>query len=639
MVFNVSTPIKKIVFALFILAFCSGSMVLGMVWYALQHPILTMNHVHVQLTKKPSLVFDRNGHEIARFQLDSREFVSITRVPEHVIKAFIAAEDWNFFNHTGLSFKGIVRSTLVNLYHGKKMQGASTITQQLVKLHFFDGKKTFIRKFKEQFYALLIEKQYSKEQILEYYLNSVYFGSGVYGIQAAAKKFWNKNIEEISVDEAALLAAIICSPGNYFPVRYPLSAQKRRNVILRKMKKLGFITDELCTSLERIPVTVVGKTGATQDLLALPLREYIRSFIEEKYGKDALYNNGLTIQTTLDATLQKQAESVIKEHAKKLRQKYGGDLDGGLISVDAHTGEIRALIAGFDVESTYFNRPFQAKRQQGSVFKPLLYAAAVESGISLCDIAVDEPLSVNFNGQIWEPRNHTRTFVGSMTLARALVYSNNIISVKVLLTIGAQKIVDLAKKCHLTGDIMPYPSLALGCLDSTLVEVAGMFNIFANNGVYVEPHLIMWIKDDQDKKIYKSNSVSDRVISSKVSGQIGKALTIGLSKKRHLSKKWIDSDAMGKTGTTNDSRTCWFVGSTPEITTAVYVGCDDNRPMGYKVFPLYTSFPIWLDFHTSVTAKQKHFVYDSSLQPIYIDSKTGEFFDTPSHSEIYSLLV
>ena len=308
--------IKKFFLTLYIISFCSGAGLLGMMWYAMYHPILDMTQIDTQVIKKPSLVLDMHGKEIARFQVDSREFVSITQIPEHVIKAFVAAEDWNFFNHTGLSFKGIIRSMLVNVYHGKKMQGASTITQQLIKLHFFDGKKTFIRKFKEQFYALLIEGKYSKNQILEYYLNSVYFGSGLYGVQAAAKKFWNKNIEEVSVDEAALLAAIICSPGNYFPGHYPLSAQKRRNVILRKMEKLEFITYELSDLLQKKPVTLSEYNDADHTVLPVPLREYIRTIVEEKYGKDRAYLNNDNFKIINNDILEDIYQQIITKNDK-----------------------------------------------------------------------------------------------------------------------------------------------------------------------------------------------------------------------------------------------------------------------------------------------------------------------------------
>ncbi len=630
--------IKKIILIFFITSFCIGAGSLGALWYVLEHPILNMIEVDNQFSKKPSIILDIHGKEIGKFKNNTYEFVSIHRIPLHVINAFIAAEDWNFFNHPGLSFKGIIRSILVNLYHGKKMQGASTITQQLVKLHFFDSKKTFNRKFKEQLYALLIERQYSKEQILEYYLNSVYFGPNIYGVQTACQKFWNKNIEEISQDEAALLAAIICSPGNYFPSHYPLSAQKRRNIILNKMEKLHFITHELCTQLQAIPVSIQDHNRCENEL-PIAVREYIRTSIETFLDKKVLEKGGLVIQTTLDSEIQKKAENTIKEYRKKLRLLYGGDLDGALVTLDVATQQIRAIVTGFDYETSYYNRVFSAKRQQGSIFKPLIYAAALEAGISFCDTAVDEPLTINFNGKTWEPRNYNRTFAGSMTLARALTYSNNIISIKVLLNIGAEKIVELAKRCHFSGEIFPYPSLALGCIDSPLIEVASFFSTLAHNGIYNKPSIISFIQDDLGKKIYSTKPESERVISSKITSQINKVLCIGLKNKKNSSSVWIDSDAISKTGTTNDSRTCWFVGSTPELTTAIYVGCDDNRPMGIKVFPLHTAFQIWIHFHAQLLTHKKHFIYDPLLQSVYVNSKTGEFCDTLNSKDIYQLLV
>ncbi len=613
--------------------------ILGALWYVLQHPILNMINIDNQFSKKPSIILDIHGKEIGKFKTNTYEFVSINRMPLHLINAFIAAEDWNFFNHQGLSFKGIIRSILVNIYHGKKMQGASTITQQLVKLHFFDSKKTFNRKFKEQLYALLIERQYSKEQILEYYLNSVYFGPNIYGVQTACQKFWNKNVEEISQDEAALLAAIICSPGNYFPTYYPLSAQKRRNIILKKMEKLHFISEELCSQLQNIPVTVIQEKENFDNQLPIAIREYIKICVGSLCDKEILEKGGLTIQTTLDYDIQKKAEKTIKEYRKKLRLLYGGDLEGAMVTLDVKTQQIRAIITGFDYESSYYNRVFSAKRQQGSVFKPLVYIAALESGINLCDTAIDEPLTINFNGKIWEPRNYNRKFSGLMTLARALIYSNNIISIKVLLNIGPEKIVDLAKRCHFSGDITPYPSLALGCIDSPLIEVASFFSTLAHNGIYNKPSIISVIKDAQGKKIYTAQSKNERIISSKITSQINRVLCIGLKNKKNITNTWIDSDAISKTGTTNDSRTCWFVGSTPELTTAVYVGCDDNRPMGLKVFPLQTAFQIWINFHSHITTHKKHFINDPLLQEVYVNSKTGEFCNDATSKDIYPLLV
>lgn len=592
-----------------------------------KYPLLDLGVVKAQRATKPSIIFDMQGNEIARFAASTRLYAPLTRMPQHLINAFIATEDWNFFKHHGLSFKGIIRSILVNLYYGRKMQGASTITQQLVKLHFFDGQKTFIRKFKEQLYALLVECQYTKQQILECYCNSVYFGSGLYGVQAAAKAFWNKDVSQLSLSESALLAAIVCSPGNYSPIAYPLSARRRRNVVLKKMEKLKFISSLECYDAQQAPLQVNPVQMSKQELgtLGAAMREHIRRWIETNLSKEQVVRGGLTIQTTIDSNLQAHARKVFTQHLKKNRLAYGGDLDGALISIEGATGAIRAIITGYDQSGEdHFNRACNARRQQGSVFKPLVYAAALNHGMSFADTAVDEPLEIAIDGKIWKPRNYSRSFDGTMTLARALVHSNNIITIKILLTLGVEPIINLARQCHLTGPIPPYPSLALGCVDSTLIEVAGMFNIFAQQGMYVEPYCVAWVKDEWGNRVYQNHSHAERVLATTIANKVGNVLTIASERKRSLFKHWIDCQAMSKTGTTNDSRTCWFAGSTPERTTVVYIGCDDNRPLGYNVFPVHTAFPLWLDFHMGVPTRSKRFTYDPLLVPCAIDGRTGQ---------------
>jgi len=334
------------------------------------------------------------------------------------------------------------------------------------------------------------------------------------------------------------------------------------------------------------------------------------------------------------------AQTIFVEHFEKMRAKYGADFNGALISMDRKSGQIKALIGGVSFSESQFNRAFYARRQQGSVFKPLLYATALENGLSLLDTAIDEPLQVRQGQYVWEPRNHTRTFDGEMTLARALSYSNNIISAKVILHIGPESVVEMAHRFHFKGPLAPYPSLALGCLDSTLSEVTGMFNVFANEGIYCEPYVLSWVKDPWGKTVYRATPVKERVLSSKIASQIGHALTSGLERKRKFARNWIDSMAMSKTGTTNDSRVCWFAGSTPEITTVVSVGCDDNRPMGTNVFPLHTAYPIWLSLHTQLKTEQKQFFFDPSLHTVLVDWKTGKIVSREADGqEVLPLLI
>lgn len=594
----------------------------GVVFYFIHHTVIDFSILAHYNPGRPSIVLDDKGVEWTRFELDKREPIELCNMPQQLINAFIAAEDWGFFNHCGISWKGICRSLLVNIRHGRALQGASTITQQLVKLLFLDLEKSFYRKIKEQIYALLVEQRFSKEQILQTYLNHVYFGCGIYGVQAASKRFWNKNVRDLSVDECAMLAGIVRSPSYYCPIVYPLSAEKRRNTILFKMKQLHFISHDEYARTSMAPTSI---RCSLTPCSAPHAREYIRQMLEQMVGKKELYTGGLIVQTTLNSALQHQAETVFRCQIQKLRTSIRDDIDGGLISLEVSTGGIKALVGGYDFLASQFNRALQARRQIGSTFKPLLYAAAIASGKRFCDTEIDEPLTLEYHGKAWKPNNVNNTFMGEISLAYALLRSNNIVSIKTFLAVGADALIDLAKKSGLSSHLQPYPSLALGCVDATLQEVAAMFNVFAHEGMYVQPYMILWVKDKWGKKIVHNNSYEHRVMPPWISGQVTKILEHGMKRYQIMygQDNRLLSDAIGKTGTTNDSRTCWFVGATPELTTAIYIGCDDNRSLGKNVYPLRTAFPIWLDLNKQVDVQQKSFLYDSSLRSIIIDEKTG----------------
>jgi len=586
---------------------------------------------------RPSILLDDQGRQWGKFQLDRRKYVSLEAMPQSLLNAFIATEDHKFYDHYGLSIRGIFRSIFVNIYSGKKAQGASTITQQLVRLLFFDAKKTFKRKVKEQIFSVLVELQFTKDQILETYLNHVYFGHGIYGVQAAAQRFWNKNVGNLNLDEVAVLAGMVRSPGYYSPILSPVTAQKRRNTVLQLMQRRGFIDKQACLQAQEIQLQI---SDVEVDVVAPHLKEMIRIYLEDIVGKHQLYSGGLTIQTTINYDIQKAAEKAFHNHVKVLKTKLSPSVDGGLLSIAPATGEIKALIGGYDFKKSKFNRVTQAQRQMASIFKTFIYAAALESGVSLTDIDIDEPLEIKIGNQIWAPQNNTNKFIGVSTFARALSYSNNILVIKLLLKIGINKAIDFARRCHINAEMNPYPSLALGCVDVTLLETIGAFNIFANNGIYAEPHYIRWVKDSLGVKIVKVNALQERVLNSKFSSQILKVLTIGISRlRKSIGKQWFGGDAAGKTGTTNDSRTCWFCGSTPDLTTGIFIGDDDNKSLGQKIYGSKTSFPIWFEMHKQIPSSHRNFYYDPSLQEITINWKTGETsFDT-QNSEVVSLLI
>lgn len=595
---------------------------IGSFFYIVNNHVIDLSPLAHYNPGKPSILLDDQGEEWGRFSLDRRQPISLSEMPQHVINAFIAAEDWQFFAHGGISWKGIIRSTLINAYNRRIVQGASTITQQLVKLLFLDCQRTFTRKIKEQMYSLLVEQQFTKEYILETYLNHIYFGCGIYGVQAASQRFWGKNVADLTIAQSAVLASIVRSPNHYCPLLSTTAVQKRRDLVLYSMLKLRFITqDEYAHACEQ-PVEVI-----TQELhtCAPYVKETIRLFIENIVGKEKLYKGGLIIQTTINRDIQLKAQESFTTHVAQLKKNLMPEVDGALITLENTSGQIKALVGGYDYMASQFNRVFQAKRQMGSVFKPLVYASALAKGIPLFHTEFDEPFQLVQPGGIWQPNNYNKRFEGQMTLARALSRSNNIVTIKTLLKMGAQESVQLGYRCKLTGPLYPYPSLALGCADATLHEVARMFSIFVNHGVYKEPYMISWIKDSWGTKLWRVHTESQKVIDSKIADQIAQVLQLSIERWRTVFNRPIcDSAVISKTGTTNDSRTCWYAGSTPELTTVIYVGCDDNRSLGPNVFPVRTAFPIWEGLHGKISTTQKKFIYDSSLQEVYIHEYTGE---------------
>lgn len=613
------------VLSLFFTLIFIGSTALAFVWGAFtfmqcNHPI-DLSVLDRTANAKATVVFDRQGKEIARFAADKRDSVSYEKFPAHLINAFLAAEDWQFFSHHGISYKGIIRSLLVNISHGRAVQGASTITQQLIKMVMLDSRKTIKRKLKEQVYALIVESQYSKEYILQMYLNNVFFGCGIYGVQAAAQRFWGKNIEDISVDEAAALAGIVRRPAFYCPLSHALICEQRRNVVLRLMMQRGVISSSEYASALAIPLTTITATEAPH---LLHIREMVRGFIEKKFGKQQVYSGGLTIQATFDLTLQERAWYEFQKKCTQLTRDRGIPIDGGLISIECKTGAIRALVGGVDFSYSQFNRATQARRQMGSTFKPLIYAAAIGKGKTFAHTEIDEPFELEVNGSVWRPHNYDNTFSGRMTLAYALSHSSNIVTVKTLLDVGIQNIVDLAQRCHLSGPIYPYPSLALGCIDATLLETTAVFNIFANNGMYSKPYFISWVKDFHGKKIWRHSEKKELIMPSIVADQVAKVLKLGVQRvKKMFGDSWVKCEVIGKTGTTNDWRTCWFLGSTPEITTGIYIGCDDNRSLGNNMFPVHTALPIWAAYHASIPIKERCFEFDPHLSDVRINAFTG----------------
>ncbi|KKP24164.1 MAG: Membrane carboxypeptidase [candidate division TM6 bacterium GW2011_GWF2_28_16] len=621
---------NKIVKYFFLYIFIFLSFGLGAFFYLFNYDFVDFDKAFNESQSKPSIVLDDNNEILFTFKLDKKEPASYRDFSKNLVDAFVAAEDWNFFSHNGISWRGILRSFFVNLRHFKIVQGASTITQQVAKLLFLSQERTLFRKFKDIFLSLQIEQKYTKEQILELYLNNVYFGRGIYGVQAAAQRFWGKSIQELSLDECATLAATAKSAKFYSPLNCLERSYRRRNLVLNNMYKLNFISKNNFNYFINKNLNINKLYNSDNTLLYI--QEYIRSLAESTFGKDALYTQGLVIKTTINKYKQELASKIFREKLKIIRKNLDEKLNGGMIAIESDTGKIKALVGGFDFNESQFNRVLQAKRQIGSAFKPFLYASALKTGLDMDDIFVDEPISIELpNNNIYSPKNWDNKFSGQMTLLKALTISNNIIAVKLLLTLGYDHVIKWAKKFQINSDFKPYPSLALGTAELTVKDLATSFNTFANNGIYVSSYFIESVKDCNNKKIWQFKNKKIKVLDSISNSKMVNALSYRIKKAQESLhyNKWIDAQAFGKTGSTNDATSTWFVGSTPELTTCVYIGRDDNKPVGKNIFASSTVFPIWLLFNINLKFDKKIFYLDPSLHEYAINwndgKKTGEY--------------
>lgn len=611
---------------------------LGAIAVVFEHNWVDFAALETYKAATPTIVYDVDGAVLARFEFDKRTPVTMPKIPSVLVNAFTTAEDHAFFDHAGISLRGIVRSILVNLYHRRVVQGASTITQQLSRLMFLHHERTWWRKIQEVFVAFQLERQLSKEQIMELYLNNIYFGRGIYGVQAACQRFWDKPLESLTLAEAATLAAVAKSARLYSPLNAPANAVQRRNVIVKVMFKRGLITND--EYQRAIKETLEIQDYAPGNPVRLYVQEWIRTWAESMFGKDAVYRQGLKIKTTIKIPLQEVAEEQFTKVVHNLRTKMGSSLNGGMMSIDPATGAIRVMVGGYDFKQSQFNRATQAFRQTGSSFKPILFALGMHAGIEMDTVYVDEPISMTMpNGKVWEPHNWDDTFWGSMTLARALTYSSNMIAIKLFQDIGGQYVASWAKQFGFHRHVTDYPSAALGTAEATVEENVAAFNVFANNGIYVKPYLIDSVKDCSGKKVWSHKHEERRVITTTLATRMVNLLSLRMLLAQRQSRDgWFNAESIGKTGSTNGAATTWFVGATPGLTTALYIGRDDNKPMGSQNLASKTAFPIWAGFYKKIPHEKQYFVCDQRVEPYVVNWYTGKPSDVATDPQAVMLL-
>ncbi|MFQ6032611.1 MAG: penicillin-binding protein 1A, partial [Candidatus Zixiibacteriota bacterium] len=548
------------------------------------------------------------------------------RMPPHLIDALLATEDRRFFKHWGVNLLALARAFWHNLWEWRWAQGASTITQQLARTLFLTPEKTISRKIKEILTAMKIERNYSKEEILEMYLNQCYFGKGAYGVQAAALLYFNKNVEDLSISDCAVLIGIPKNPSRYSPIDHPKLAQLRRNIVLNAMRDFKKISPELADSLKKIPLEINPSSLPTGE--APYFTEMVRQYLENKYGEDALYRGGLSVYTTLNLDLQKAAEEALKTQLDMLQKNMENthtrwdttytivvidssgvdptkkriykEIQGALVALENRSGNILALIGGKDFGQSQFNRAVQAKRQPGSGFKPFIYTAAIDNGARPIDIMYDTPFTlIGEDGKEWSPENFDLIFRGPVTLREALAKSINVISAKLIEKVTPQQTIFYASNMGIRSALSPYPSLALGTSELTLLEVVSAFSVFPNRGIRVEPRYILKITDRYGNLLEENKTSKKEEV---LSAQTAYIMTTMLQSVINKGTGWgarargLYRPAGGKTGTSDDCTDNWFIGFTPQITAGIWIGYDDKTVIGENITGAHTALPVWSDF-------------------------------------------
>jgi penicillin-binding protein 1A len=551
---------------------------------------------------KPSItsrVYSDNNKLLAEFFLENRTPVVLESVPEMLIKALIATEDVRFYSHYGLDFRGIARALYRNIRAGKVLEGGSTLTQQLAKILFLTPERSYTRKLKEMILALRIEQRYTKREILSLYLNQIYFGNGAYGIEAAAQIYFGKSAKDLNVEECALLAGLPRSPKYYSPFKSPASALGRRAYVLNRMVAAGIITRSQAEDAKRTPFPVQTpiKLGGSAPYFV----EYVRQKVEERFGSSILYSGGLNIYTSINDELQKYAEDAVTSGLAKiearLKTKRKEPLQAALIAIEPLTGRIRAMVGGRNYRQSQFNRSWQALRQPGSAFKPIIFAAALNRGFGASDILDDSPLVIKVDRKKnWSPENFTRTYQGPVTLSWAFTQSLNVPTVRMLEKIGINEAIQYAKKIGIKSPLAPYLSLALGSSDVTLLELTSAYAVFADHGIRIGPVSILTISDNTGRVLYMNDTVPAQVTSPETAYLVTNLLKGVIAQGTGWKARELGRSAAGKTGTTNDYRDAWFIGYTPSLVAGVWVGYDNHSGIGPKETGARVALPLWLEF-------------------------------------------
>ena len=571
--------LKRALLGLFILIICIGFGTAFGIFAGALSTAPTLDDIEFN-PNKTTYIYDINGKVITRLYKENRIPVSLEEIPDDLQKAVIAIEDDHFYEHHGINYRSVARAIYVDLRERRKAQGFSTITMQLARNAFLSQEKTFTRKLNEIIWTIQIERKFTKEEILERYLNEVYFGHSAYGVEAAAQTYFGKSVKDLNLPENALLAGIIQIPGVHSPYINLENAYKRRAIVLNRMQELNMITEETAEQAKATEIQLAGLKP--RETKAPYFTDYILKDLLAKYGEEQVYGGGLKVYTTLDLTLQELAEKTLIAPLPEVYEE-GSEIaqpQGALVSIEPSTGQIKAMVGGRGNDK--FNRAVQAKRQPGSAMKPFIYVAAIDRGFTPATIVEDTPVEYSLpEGEVWAPNNYDKQYRGPVTLRKAVEDSLNIPAVKMLEQVGVRTVVGYAKKMGITtlierGEKNDFNlALALGGLTDgvTPLEMTSAFAILANQGIWVEPMAILRVVDANghvlEERTPKRSIVLSEATSFLVTDMLRGVVERGTGRGANIGRP-----AAGKTGTTDDFTNAWFIGFTPELATGIYIGND-----------------------------------------------------------------
>jgi penicillin-binding protein 1A len=580
-----------------------------------------------------SEVYSDDGALIGEFFMERRIVTPLSQMPKHLIRAFVAAEDARFFEHRGIDYWRILGAAFRNIEALDVVQGGSTITQQIAKSFFLTPERSFTRKIKEIILAHRIEKDFTKNEILFLYLNQIYLGEGAYGVGAAAKTYFGKSVEDLTLAESAILAGLPPAPNAYSPLRHPKKARERQLYVLHRMVERKWITPEQAkkAEAEAIHLRPRGPKGYNEAPYAV---EMVRLYLEEKYGKNMLYKGGLKVYTTINSKLQQIAQMAVQKGLEEFEARGKKDsgrdqVQGALVALDPQTGYILAMVGGRDYSQSQFNRATQARRQAGSAFKPIVYAAALDKGFTPASIIVDEPFSYEDvpGKEPWEPQNFDREFWGPITLRKALTFSRNVPTVKIAQSVGVDTLIQYARNLGIKSKLEPNLSLALGAANVTLLELTSAYGVFAAQGYRTDPILITRITDKDGIILEEIEPTAVEVISPQTSYLITSLLQSVIQEGTGQRAKALGRPAAGKTGTTNDTRDAWFIGYIPQkLVAGAWIGYDIERSLGTHETGAVAALPIWLEFMKQAVVEfpEENFSPPEGIVFVKIDAETGE---------------